>query len=156
MNRVLGWAKGSVVRTGLLVVAGLAIVIQLIPYGRSHANPPITRELRYDSARTEQLVNDSCAACHSNHTSWPIESSVAPFSWLIQHDVDDGRATLNFSEWDRAQQAPVGELVDAVNGGEMPPLQYTLLHPSSKLSGAEKADLVAGLTKSYSQDPPGP
>jgi hypothetical protein len=26
---------------------------------------------------------------------------VAPVSWLIQHDVHEGRAMLNFSEWNR-------------------------------------------------------
>jgi hypothetical protein len=38
----------------------------------------------------------------------------------------------------------------------MPPLQYKLLHSSARLSDSEKADLIAGLTRSYSQDPPGP
>lgn len=156
MSRLRNWARDSVIRTGLLIVVAIFVAIQLVPYGRAHSNPPVTRALKYDSPRTEQLVADSCAACHSNATDWPIESNVAPFSWLIQRDVEEGRGILNFSEWDRAQQAPIDEITETIDGGEMPPLQYKLLHSSARLSDSEKADLIAGLTGSYSQDPPGP
>jgi hypothetical protein len=33
-----------------------------------------------------------------------------------------------------------------VNGGEMPPFQYTIIHPDAKLTDAEKQTLVAGYT----------
>lgn len=153
--RIFRWASGSVIRIALLVIVGGALVIQLVPYGRDHANPPVTRQVRFDNARTEQLATDACGDCHSNLTTWPIESNVAPFSWLIQHDVEDGRGVLNFSEWDRPQPDP-GELGEVIDGGEMPPLQYRLLHPGARLSDTEKTDLVAGLTRTYQQDPPGP
>jgi mono/diheme cytochrome c family protein len=135
------------------VLAGF-LLIQLVPYGHSHSNPPVTQAAKFDSARTEQLVNDACGACHSNLTSWPPESNVAPFSWLIQHDVDEGRSRLNFSEWERAQP-DVNQLINAISGGEMPPLQYKLLHPASRLSDSEKAALIAGLRSTYEADPPG-
>lgn len=153
--RILRWASGSIIRTGLLVIVGLFLLIQLVPYGHSHANPPVTQQVKFDSPRTEQLATDACGDCHSNLTTWPIESNVAPFSWLIQKDVDEGRGVLNFSEWDRAQP-DAGEIADVVDGGEMPPLQYRLLHSSARLSDSEKADLVAGMTRTYQQDPPGP
>ncbi len=156
MQRIRTWARGSVIKTGLLIAIGLFLVIQLVPYGHDHSNPPATRTLAYDTPRTEQLAADSCGACHSNGTDWPIESNVAPFSWLIQHDVEDGRAILNFDEWDRLDQAGPDEIAEAVTGGEMPPLQYKVLHPSSKLSDTEKAELADGLTRSIAQDPPGP
>ena len=42
--------------------------------------------------------------CHSNETEWPAYASIAPASWLVQHDVDEGRAVLNLSEWQRPQE----------------------------------------------------
>jgi hypothetical protein len=30
-------------------------------------------------------------------TRWPWYSNVAPVSWLVQHDVDEGRNELNLS-----------------------------------------------------------
>ncbi len=53
---------------------------------------------------------------------------VAPGSWLVQRDVDEGRATLNFSDWDRPQPE-VEELVEVVADGGMPPANYALIHP---------------------------
>lgn len=155
MSRIRAWASGSRIRIGLIVVAALFLLIQLVPYGHDHSNPPVTRQARFDSPQTEQLVDDACGACHSNLTSWPIESNVAPFSWLIQSDVDGGRRILNFSEWDRGQ-VEVGEIGDVVDGGAMPPLQFRLLHPSARLSDSEKQDLIDGITRTYQQDPPGP
>ena len=155
MSRVRAWAAGSLLRTGLLLVVALLLLIQLVPYGRDHSNPPVTQQVKFDSARTEQLFADACGDCHSNLTTWPWDSNIAPFSWLVQSDVDEGRGILNVSEWDRPQ-AELGEVTEVISEGEMPPLQYKLMHSSARLSDAEKADLVDGLTRTYARDAPGP
>jgi hypothetical protein len=150
------WAWVTASKLGAALVFGFAgfLLIQLIPYGHDHSNPAPTRPVAFDSPRTEQLASDACGACHSDLTDWPIESNIAPTSWLIQHDVDEGRAQFNFSEWDHAQP-DLGELTEQIDGGGMPPLQYKLMHPDARLSDSEKADLIAGLTRTYQQDPPG-
>jgi len=33
--------------------------------------------------------------CHSKPTKWPWYSNVAPISWLVQRDVDEGRRELD-------------------------------------------------------------
>jgi len=156
MGRIRSWASGSWIKTGLLILVALFVLIQFVPYGHSHSNPPVTRAVQFDSPHTEQLFTDSCGACHSNLTNWPLDSYVAPASWLVQSDVDGGRGILNVSEWDRAQQAEAGEISEVISQGEMPPLQYRLLHPSAKLSDTEKQQLADGMAKTYQQDPPGP
>lgn len=132
---------------------GLLLLIQLIPYGRAHSNPRVTRAARWPSRQGEQIAEQSCYDCHSNLTKWRWYSNVAPASWLVQHDVEDGRAALNFSEWDKGQP-DLGEIAEKVSSGEMPPLKYTLPHPSAKLSSAEKTKLVTALTQLYGADPP--
>ncbi len=52
-------------------------------------------------------------------------------------------------------QPAAGRVAEAVSGGEMPPLQYTLLHPGARLSGSEKQGLIDGLAGTFQQDPPG-
>jgi len=137
-----------------LVLWGLAglllafVVIQAIPYGRDHSNPSQQQEPAWDSQQTRALVVDACFDCHSNRTSWAWYSNIAPLSWLIQRDVDNGRETLNFSEWDRPQSEP-GEAAEAVQEGEMPPRQYRLLHPKARLSSAERQTLVQGLQATF-------
>jgi hypothetical protein len=155
MSRLREWASRSVWRVALLALVGLFILIQFVPYGHSHSNPPVTRAADFDSERTAHLFSDACGDCHSNETSWPIESNVAPFSWLIVHDVDDGRAVFNVSEWDRLQP-DASEVIGTIAEGDMPPLQYKPLHPAARLSDSEKADLEAGLRRTYQRDPPGP
>jgi mono/diheme cytochrome c family protein len=154
MTRIRNWASGSYLRIALLVVVVGFLVIQLVPYGHDHSNPPVTRQAQFDSPQTEQLFDDACGACHSNLTSWPIESNVAPFSWLIQRDVEEGRGILNVSEWDQPQ-GEAGEVGEVIGEGEMPPLQYKLLHSGARLSDAEKQALIDGMARTYQQDPPG-
>ena len=115
----------------------------------------MTRAAKLDPA-TRAIVTETCADCHSNLTRWPWYTSVAPASWFAQSDVDGGRKTLNFSEWDRAQP-PVDELAEVIASGQMPPTKYKILpnHAKARLSDAEKAKLIAGLRRLYATDPAG-
>ena len=88
----------------LWLVVGLValfVLIQLVPYGRNHANPPVVKEPEWVSPQTRQLAKRACFDCHSNESVWPWYSNIAPVSWLVQNDVDEGRRRLNFSEWGR-------------------------------------------------------
>ena len=137
----------------ILAVLGVALVlflvIQLVPYGRNHTNPPVVSEPAWDSAQTEQLARQACFDCHSNETVWPTYSNVAPFSWMLQRHVDEGRQVLNFSEWGMQTGEEEGEeaeeLVETVLEGEMPPASYLPLHPEARLTAAEKDTLAQGL-----------
>ena len=84
-----------------------------------------------------------------DHSNPPVTRAVAFDTPRTEQLADDA-----CSEWDRPQP-DVGELAGVIQEGEMPPLQYRLLHPGSRLSDSEKADLIAGLTRTYRSDPPG-
>ncbi len=137
----------------VVTVATLAVLSQAIPYGHGHSNPPVTRAARWPAGPGEQLAEQSCYDCHSNLTRWRWYSNVAPVSWLVQHDVEDGRGVLDFSEWDRGQP-PLEEIVGQVSSGEMPPTKYTLIHPSASLSAREREQLTKALAGLYVADPP--
>jgi mono/diheme cytochrome c family protein len=140
------------IRIALIGVAVVAL-IQLVPYGRDHTNPPVRKEPAWAGAQTRRLAADACFDCHSNLTTWPWYSNVAPVSWLVYRDVKDGRAELNFSEWNLPQDG-AGDAAEAVRSGSMPPWQYKLLHPKSRLSAAERDALAAGLAATVSASPP--
>lgn len=129
----------------ILIVAALAI--QLVPYGRSHTNPPVLQEPAWDSPQTRALAQRACFDCHSNETVWPWYSNIAPISWLAQRDVEEGREKLNFSEWGRGEQE-IDELAEVIREGEMPMPIYLLQHPEARLSAAEKQALINGLVAS--------
>ncbi len=135
---VLGSAALSVV-----LVFGL---IQLVPYGRDHSNPPITGEPRWADARTRELMVDACYACHSNEVEYPGYASIAPLSWAVQRHVDEGRAEVNYSEF-ASDPSDADETLEVVEEGEMPPASYTRFgrHPEANLSDRELRELIDGL-----------
>ncbi|MCL6527967.1 MAG: heme-binding domain-containing protein [Thermaceae bacterium] len=128
-------------------LAALLVILQLIPYGRAHTNPPVLATPTWDSPQTQALFERACADCHSNQTTWPWYANVAPVSWLVQRDVDQGRAKLNVSEWGQGKQE-TEEIRKVVENGEMPPRIYLLTHPEARLSAQEKTALVEGLLAS--------
>lgn len=132
----------------VIVLVLLAGLIQLVPFGHAHTNPPVTAEPPWDSPQTRDLFHRACYDCHSNQTTWPWYSNVAPVSWLVQHDVDDGRAHMNFTEWNKDQHR-VKNVEKEVTGGDMPPWYYLPMHPLAKLTDAEKQQLVAGAKVSF-------
>ncbi|HEX2849038.1 MAG TPA: heme-binding domain-containing protein [Acidimicrobiales bacterium] len=128
-----------------LVVAAvvLFVVIQLVPYGRTHHNPPIVSEPAYTSTRGAQLVRTACYDCHSNQTRYPWYTSVAPISWWSQNHVDEGRQKLNFTDWANSRRPE--DLVETVQNGSMPPNYYRLMHADARLSSADKQALIEEL-----------
>src|SRR5579863_3940803 len=128
------------------VLAG-AILIQLIPYGHSHTNPPVTGEPSWNAPQTKDLIQRACFDCHSNETVFPWYSHVAPVSWLLQRDVNDGRSHLNFTEWDKPQKH-AKDVAEQVKEGNMPPWFYLPMHPAARLTAAEKQALADGAEKS--------
>lgn len=134
------WSRIAV---GLL---GTFLVVQLVPYGRDHTNPPVAGEPTWDALETRALARRACFDCHSNETEWPAYASIAPASWLVQHDVNEGRAVLNFSEWPRPQEE-AKKASEEVREGEMPPAAYALVHAHARLNGADRDQLVQGLTR---------
>ena len=140
------------------LVAGVVLfgLIQLVPYGRNHTNPPVTQEIKWDSVRTRELAVGACYDCHSNLTTWPWYSNVAPISWLVYADVQGGRGTLNFSEWNRPQDTSASDIAESIRGGSMPPSYYTVKpnHSAARLSKSEKAAFIRGLEATFKASPP--
>ena len=72
----------------------------------------------------------------------------------MQRDVEGGRGTLNFSQWDKAQDVNAGDIAEAVRGGGMPPWFYSLIHRNAALNTAEKNQLIAGMNATLAKSPP--
>jgi hypothetical protein len=139
-----------------LIVFGIPLallaVVQVVPYGRDHSNPPAGATPTWDSPGTLALARRACFDCHSNQTHWPWYSNLAPLSWRIQNHVMQGREKLNFSDQQLANEA-VGEAAaeagETVTKREMPPFDYALAHPEARLTPAEELALAAGLDATF-------
>ena len=137
----------------VLVVFALFVAIQFIPYGRDHVNPPAVAEPVWDKPSTREAAQRACFDCHSNRTVWPAYARVAPISWLLQHDVEEGRAALNFTEWHRPQEH-AKDVREEVGENHMPPLIYRLMHSGARMSAEERAELAESLARTVAASPP--
>jgi hypothetical protein len=99
------------------------------------------------SAAVLSIIDRACRDCHSEATRYPWYSYVAPVSFLIAHDVHDGRRHLNLTRWKELsllrRQRALSEIANQVKNREMPLSIYTLLHPGAKLSGADIDSIFA-------------
>ncbi len=130
------------------IVVALVLVLlvaQAIPVART--NPPV------DPAKTmaahtsmpgdvSAVLQRACQDCHSNQTTWPWYSQVAPISWLLVRHVSEGRRELNMSEWaqyqPRRKERKLKEMCEQVQKGKMPMASYLILHPDAQLSEQER------------------
>ena len=137
--------KKMIIYVGLAVLA-LLVLAQIVPYGRNHTNPPVVQEPAWDSPQTRALAQRACFDCHSNEVVWPIYSNIAPFSWLVARDVEEGRGRLNFSDWGNTR-GEIEEIPGVVLDGAMPPGKYVMMHKGAQLTADEKMQLAQGLAK---------
>ena len=135
---------GRVLRWSVVGLCVGFIVIQFVPVNRT--NPPVEGDLRAP-AEVLSVLRRACYDCHSNETVWPWYSRVAPLSWVIAHDVNEGRAALNFSTWNQLspekQAEAMKESWEEVAEGKMPTWYYVALHPEARLSTNDQSVLRA-------------
>ena len=137
------WLK----RVLLLLVVLFAVAQFFRP---TRANPPVDeKQSLYATTQVppdvRAILDRSCVDCHTNTTAWPWYSHVSPVSWWLVDHVEDARKELNFSKWgtysDRRRHKKLEEICEQVKEGEMPLKEYLWLHPSAKLSDADRATL---------------
>jgi cytochrome c len=94
----------------------------------------------------QTVLARKCGDCHSNNTRWPLYSRIAPTSWLVEHDVHQGREHLNLSVWEQYSIDNridlLGKIGTQLRQGKMPLKQYLLLHPEARLSESERKLIV--------------
>jgi hypothetical protein len=136
-----GDVKG-IAYTIVLVMVTALMAAQFVPATRT--NPPVQGSLQAPLPIAARLRR-ACYDCHSNETRWPWYSHVAPVSWLIIRDVNLGREEINFSEWEsyypRTRRRKLEWMGRALHEKQMPPWSYRLMHPSARLSEADRAEL---------------
>lgn len=134
------------------VLAALFLAIQLIPV--AHTNLPVVTQVKWDSPTTQALFARACADCHSNETVWPWYSKIAPVSWLVARDVNEGRQRWNISDLTGSQNTSrpgfegergTRDLSEVIQSGRMPMTIYLIMHPTANLSPTEKQALITGL-----------
>ncbi len=134
-RRVKGWLAGLV---------GFGILLSLRPLPANPGSGPALGGM-HPPPEVAAIFERSCVDCHTNHTRWPWYAHFAPVGWMMQRDVERGRRTFNLSEWEQSSKGKklgfMASLASSAAGHRMPPRQYTLLHPYSLLTPADRTVL---------------
>lgn len=129
----------------IIIIAVVIVLIQLIPVDRDNPATKTTDEIVV-TGEVKNIIQQACYNCHSNQTSWPWYSYVAPVSWLIVHDVHEGRGELNFSKWNlyskKRLKRKINEIADQVEEADMPLPMYTIMHQEADLSENQRKTLI--------------
>lgn len=140
----------------------ILVIVAIQFYRPARTNPPVDPQNTIQSQthiplEVSRVLYRSCGDCHSNQTLWPWYSEVAPVSWLVVSDVDEGRGKVNLSDWtpqggNQSEKANrlLGKICEEVKSGDMPEWYYTPLHPNARLSPAE-IQLICNWTQSEQQ-----
>ena len=130
----------------LPVPLGVFAALQLA--NPSRVNPPVEKDFiaaASPPASVAASLRAACYDCHSHETTWPWYSRIAPVSWLIASDVNEGREHLNFSDWP-AETASAAKKLDRINEvmdyREMPPKKYTLIHAAARLTETQRKQIM--------------
>ncbi len=131
----------------ILIIIGILLLIQIIPINRT--NPKVTSEIIV-SPQVGEILKRSCYDCHSNESTWPWYSYIAPVSWLIVGHVKEGRGKLNFSTWDKydvnKQRRMLDEIGEEIKNNDMPLSSYLIMHKKANLSETDKAVIIGWLS----------
>jgi hypothetical protein len=142
---------GKILAVIAIIIVGGFILIQFVPFGHNHTNPPVMAEPQWSSPETRAQFMAACGDCHSNETKWPWYSNVAPMSWLVYDHVMEGRERFDVSQWGQGKNY-ADEAAEEVQHGNMPLSSYLLLHPEARMSAAQKQALVDGLARTFGSE----
>ena len=127
----------------VLILPAALLLASLIHHPREKAQP---HQQLLAGARVSpdvlSVIDRACRDCHSDHVRYPWYSYVAPISWLVEHDIAEGRRHLDFSRWTEytvvRRERSLSEIANQVRDGGMPLPIYAAVHPAARLSQAER------------------
>src|ERR1035438_2876659 len=133
------------------IYAALVAIFALLQLTNpARTNPPVTpgHDLMATNAPPPQiaaLLHAACYDCHSYETKWPWYSRVAPGSWLVVSDVNEGRRALKFSDWPEDSERAAKKLErmsEELDYKDMPPAKYTIIHADARITDDQRKALI--------------
>ncbi|MBI2026889.1 MAG: heme-binding domain-containing protein [Deltaproteobacteria bacterium] len=148
----------------------LMVLFFVFSYAHKGLKPPIlkdktsettSRTLAYQAINQQyvqnikQIFQKVCFDCHSNKTNYPWYHKLPGLKQFIERDIREGKKHLNLSnDFPFKSHATPQEDLDAIEkvilDNSMPPWRYKILHWNSKLTEAEKKEILKWIHSSLS------
>ncbi len=139
----------KVVKIIAVVLLVAFVGIQFMPTTRNQSDSvPSTDFMLVNNVpeNIQKKLQVSCYDCHSNNTQYPWYNQVQPVAWFLEDHIKEGKAELNFNEWDslsnRRKKSKLRSIIKQIESDEMPLYSYTLIHKDASFSEAEKQELI--------------
>jgi len=136
-------------RLSVIRIVILLVLIQFIPNGLPEVSLDNKNDLLANNEfpiEIENQIRASCYDCHSNETTYPWYSYVAPVSFLVARDTKEGREELNFSEWEslskRKKAKLLTDIIEEIEEGDMPFPPYLITHKDAWMSDSAKQSMM--------------
>ncbi len=133
----------------LLILLIVFVGIQFIPTKRNQSESvPNTDFMIVNNVpnNIKATLQTSCYGCHSNNTSYPWYNTVQPVAWFLENHIEEGKAELNFSEWDnysnRRKKSKLKSIVSQIKDNKMPLSSYTFIHKDALLDEIQKKEII--------------
>jgi hypothetical protein len=139
----------------IAIVLLIALVgIQFIPTTRNQSDTvPSTDFMLVNNVpeAIQKKLQVSCYDCHSNNTQYPWYNKVQPVAWILEDHIKEGKAELNFNEWDslsnRRKKSKLKSIIKQIEGGKMPLYSYTIIHKDAEFTEAESKEIINWVTQ---------
>jgi len=118
-------------------------------YANNSASTAIAQQTSQNSMpeNVRALLTMKCADCHSSQPHPPVYGHFAPISWLLERDIVNARKEMNLSDWasytPEQQDTLRSKIVEETRAGDMPLLQYRMIHRSTAITPADIQTLTA-------------
>ena len=133
----------------LLILLIVFVGIQFIPTKRNQSESVPDTDFMVVNNVPQNIYNSlqtSCYDCHSNNTSYPWDNKVQPVAWFLENHIEEGKAELNFSEWDsysnRRKISKLKSIVSQIKENKMPLSSYTMIHKDALLDDIQKKEII--------------
>jgi hypothetical protein len=134
-------------RVKIVLVALLVFLVAIQIFQPARTNPPaspsksLNAHLKVPEGVYTSLMR-ACGDCHSNQSTWPWYGHVAPISWVITDDVNEGRRHMNFDDWEAVENPNqpdhrIAGICEEIKKNGMPPVSYRILHKRLSLKTQE-------------------
>ena len=129
-------------RTFLSIAWLVGLAVLIAGCSSSQQSVPSSSNTVSNDSQVNTILQKSCYQCHSTGGSAPWYAAVSP-TYLA---ANSARGVLNFSDWqtyDAQKRSEALKNIEAsVNGGSMPPGDYTALDHTARLSDDDKQALL--------------
>ena len=144
----------KIVKNIMLVLLVVFVGIQFIPTERNQSDiVPVTDFMLVNKVpnNIKSKLQVSCYDCHSSNTKYPWYNKVQPIAWLLKDHINEGKAELNFSEWDslsnRRKASKLRSIIKQIESDKMPLEAYSLIHKDAEFSEEEKTTIIQWITQ---------